>query len=190
MPSPPLLLSRALPSMPASKPPARTSLRRHSARKLRQVEALEDPAGLADLLGPRVALRHPLPVWRETARELLAEREAKRASRLGEQVLTPEETAALGVAGSRLLALGEAESPLRRVPDDALDRMRTERDPEALCLRLAEADPQGGWERAPRVALLVGVVLVAVSAEGERRWTIREAENRARVRAARAKGPK
>lgn len=174
--------------MPASPVPARTSLRRHSARRLRQVEALEDPAGLPALVGPRVAVRHPLRVWRETARKLLAEREARRASRLGEQVLKPEETAALGVAGSRLLALGDDDSPLGRLSDDALDRMRIERDPEAICRRLAEVDPAGGWEETPRVALLVGVVLVAASAEAERRWKVRDAENRARIRARRGQG--
>lgn len=173
--------------MPGSQVPARTSLKRHSARRLRQVVALEDSGGLPGLVGPRVALRHPLRVWKRVARELLAEREAKRASRLGEQVLTPEETARLGVAGSRLLALAGGESPLARIADDALDRIRAQRDPEALCRDLAEFDPEGGWDRVPRVSLLVGVVLVAASAEGERRWKLREAENRARVRSQRVR---
>ncbi len=164
------------------KPSARATLEKRPAKLLRQVAGLEDAAQLPAILGPRVATRHTLAAYRKAAKALVAEKEEASARRRGERVLSEAEMAALRVAGSRLLGLDGEVSPLTRASDEALDRFRTEREPEVLAGLLAELDPEGNWGEAPATVLLTGMVLVATSAEGDRRWRIREAENQARIR--------
>jgi hypothetical protein len=149
---------------------------------------LEDPEELPKVLGPLVAKRHSFAAYREAARDLVAERSAARARRLGEPSLSDAEQEALRRAGSRLLGLTDGGSPLAGFSDEALETVRTERDPERLAERLGEFDPNGSWDEVPRMGLLTGLVLVAVSSEAERRWRHKEAENRARTRRGRENG--
>lgn len=149
---------------------------------LARIAELDDPAGLPDLLGPLVAKRHSLEAYRKAARELVSERAEARARRLGEPSLSSAEETALGRAGSRLLGLAGGPSPLAGFSDEALEAVRCERDPARLAERLGELDPEGGWESVPRMGLLTGLVLVAVSSEAERRWRLTEARNRDRTR--------
>ena len=140
------------------------------------------------LLGPLVAKRHSLAAYRKAARDLVAERAEARARRLGEPSLSDTEQEALRRAGSRLLGLTDGGSPLAGFSDEALEIVRTEREPGRLAERLGEFDPDGRWDDVPRMGLLSGLVLVAVSSEAERRWRHKEAENRARTRRAREDG--
>ena len=171
--------------MPSSRSAGpRASLEKRPLKVLSRLARLEDPGELPTLLGPRVAKRHSFAAYRKAARDLLAEREDARARRLGEPKLSDAEQEALRRAGSRLLGLTAAGSPLPGFSDEALEALRTERDPERLAGRLGELDPDGGWEAVPRMGLLTGLVMVAVSSEAERRWRLKEAENRARTRRA------
>lgn len=148
---------------------------------------LTDAARLPELLGPRVAKRHRTATWRREARVVLAEREEARARRLGETVLSETQLDALRAAGSRLLGLVGEGGPLTALGDDALRSLGIERDPEVLSARLAEVDPEGGWDTVPRVELLAGLVLVAASAEAKRRWRVRSREHQERLRARRSR---
>lgn len=149
---------------------------------LSRLAQLEDPNELAGLLGPLVAKRHSFAAYRRQARALVAERAEARARRLGEPSLSPDEEAALGRAGSRLLGLADCASPLAGVSDETLESVRRERDAARLAERLGELDPDGDWDQVPRMGLLTGLVMVAVSSEAERRWRRKEAANRTRVR--------
>ena len=140
------------------------------------------------MLGPLVAKRHPFAAYRKAARELVAERSEARARRLGEPILTETDQAELRRAGSRLLGLATGASPLVGFSDEALESVRIERDPERLAERLGELDPDGAWDQVPRMGLLNGLVLVSVSSEEERRWRLKDAENRARIRRSRNGG--
>ena len=175
--------------MPPKKPPGpRGSLEKRPLKVLSRLAQLDDPGELPALLGPLVAKRHPFAAYRKAARELVAERTEARARRLGEPTLSDAERQALGRAGSRLLGLVDGGSPLAGFSDEALEAVRTERDPGPLAERLGELDPGGGWDAVPRMGLLNGLVLVAVSSEAQRRWRLRDAENRARTRRAREQG--
>ena len=164
------------------------SLEKRPLKVLSRLAQLDDPGELPALLGPLVARRHSFAQYRKAARELVAERAEARARRLGEPTLSDAERQALGRAGSRLLGLLDGGSPLAGFSDEALEAVRRERDPGRLAERLRELDPDGGWEDVPRMGLLNGLVLVAVSSEGERRWRLKDARNRARTRRARAGG--
>ncbi len=169
---------------------ARACLERRSLKILRRVVEAGGPdavSRLAELLGPRVSARHPPGDFREAARALVAEREAARARRLGEVLLSVEEQARLAAAGSRLLGLGDSGSPLGDVSDAALESVRVEPDLGRLAGRLDELDPQGEWTQVPQVGLFRGLVLVAVSSEQERRWRRKEARNLARTRGRRTR---
>ena len=166
----------------------RASLEKRPLKVLSRLAQLEDPGELPALLGPLVAKRHSFAAYRKAARELVAERAEARARRLGEPALSDAERQALGRAGSRLLGLGDGGSPLAGFSDEALEAVRCERDPGRLAERLGELDPGGGWEAVPRMGLLNGLVLVAVSSEAERRWRLKDAANRARTRRVREKG--
>ncbi|MYG75057.1 MAG: hypothetical protein F4198_05675 [Acidobacteria bacterium] len=166
----------------------RGSLEKRSLTVLSRLAQLDDPGELPALLGPLVAKRHSFAAYRKAARELVAERAEARARRLGEPTLSDAERQALGRAGSRLLGLAQGGSPLAGFSDEALEAVRTERDPVRLADRLGELDPDGDWDDVPRMGLLNGLVLVAVSSEAERRWRLKEAENRARTRRAREDG--
>jgi len=166
----------------------RGSLEKRSLKVLSRLAQLDDPGELPALLGPLVAKRHSFAAYRKAARELVAERAEARARRLGEPTLSDAERQALGRAGSRLLGLAQGGSPLAGFSDEALEAVRTERDPVRLADRLGELDPDGDWDDVPRMGLLNGLVLVAVSSEAERRWRLKEAENRARTRRAREEG--
>ena len=168
-------------------PSARASLEKRPLKVLRRLVHLEDSAELGSLLGPLVSRRHPLEAFQTAARKLLAEREEARARRMGEPTLTEADQAELRAAGSRLLGLAPGGSPLLALSDEALETVRRERDPARLAERLAAFDPEGNWSRVPRMGLLAGMVMVAVSGEAERRWKTREAENLAR-RAGRSRG--
>lgn len=169
--------------MPAKKVPGpRASLEKRPLKVLSRLAQLEDPEGLPAVLGPLVAKRHSLAVYRKAARALVAERAEARARRLGEPTLSDSEREALGRAGSRLLGLGDGGSPLAGISDEALESVRNERDPERLAARLGELDPPGNWEGVPRMGLLTGLMLVAVSSEAERRWRLKEVANRERTR--------
>lgn len=175
--------------MPPKKPPGpRGSLEKRPLNVLSRLARLEDPGELPGLLGPLVAKRHSFAAYRKAARELVAERAEARARRLGEPTLSDAERQALGRAGSRLLGLVGGGSPLAGFSDEVLETVRCERDPARLAERLGELDPDGGWEEVPRMGLLRGLVLVAVSSEAQRRWRLKEAENRARTRRARENG--
>ncbi len=175
--------------MPPKKPPGpRASLAKRPLKVLSRLARLDDPGELPGLLGPLVAKRHSFAAYRKAARALVAERAEARARRLGEPTLSDAERQALGRAGSRLLGLVDGGSPLAGFSDEALEAVRTERDPGRLAERLGELDPAGGWEEVPRMGLLNGLVLVAVSSEAERRWRLKDAENRARTRRARGDG--
>ena len=175
--------------MPPKKPSGpRVSLQKRSLKVLSRLAQLDDPGELPALLGPLVAKRHSFAAYRKAARELVAERAEARARRLGEPTLSDAERQALGRAGSRLLGLVDGGSPLAGFSDEALEAVRSERDPGRLAERLGELDPAGGWEGVPRMGLLNGLVLVAVSSEAERRWRLKDAENRARTRRARENG--
>lgn len=166
----------------------RGSLEKRPLKVLSRLAQLDDPGELPALLGPLVAKRHSFAAYRKAARELVAERAEARARRLGEPTLSDAERQALGRAGSRLLGLADGGSPLAGFSDDALEAVRSERDPGRLAERLGELDPEGGWEAVPRMGLLNGLVLVAVSSETERRWRVKDAANRARTRRARENG--
>ena len=169
--------------MSAKKTPGpRATLEKRPFKVLSRVAESEDAGELPGLLGPLVAKRHSFAAFKKAARELVAERAEARARRLGEPQLSETEQAALRGAGSRLLGLSSAASPLAGFSDEALEAVRKERDPAQLAERLAELDPEGAWDQVPRMALLNGLVLVAVSSEQERRWRLKEAENRSRVR--------
>lgn len=175
--------------MPPKKPPGpRGSLEKRPLKVLSRLAQMDDPGELPALLGPLVAKRHSFAAYRKAARELVAERTEARARRLGEPTLSDAERQALGRAGSRLLGLVDGGSPLAGFSDEALEAVRSERDPGRLAERLGELDPDGGWEEVPRMGLLNGLVLVAVSSEAQRRWRLKEAENRARTRRARGNG--
>lgn len=175
--------------MSPKKPPGpRASIEKRPLKTLSRLARLEDPGELPALLGPLVAKRHSLAVYRKAARELVAERAEARARRLGEPNLSPDEQEALRKAGSRLLGLAGGGSPLTAFSDEALEAVRSERDPGRLAERLGELDPQGDWEGVPRMGLLTGLVLVAVSSEAERRWRLKDAANRARTRRVRTDG--
>ena len=175
--------------MPPKKTPGpRVSLEKRPLKVLSRVAQLDDPGELSALLGPLVAKRHSFAAYRKAARELVAERTEARARRLGEPTLSDAERQALGRAGSRLLGLVDGGSPLAGFSDEALEAVRRERDPGRLAERLGELDPGGGWAEVPRMGLLNGLVLVAVSSEAERRWRLKDAENRARTRRARDNG--
>ncbi len=175
--------------MPPKKTPGpRVSLEKRPLKVLSRVAQLDDPGELPALLGPLVAKRHSFAAYRKAARELVAERTEARARRLGEPTLSDAERQALGRAGSRLLGLADGGSPLAGFSDEALEAVRRERDPGRLAERLGELDPGGGWAEVPRMGLLNGLVLVAVSSEAERRWRLKDAENRARTRRARKNG--
>ena len=137
---------------------------------------------LPGVLGPLVAKRHPFADYRKAARELVDERAAARARRLGEPSLSPAQEMVLGRAGSRLLGLANCTSPLVNFSDETLESLRHERDSGRLAEFLGKLDPDGNWEEVPRVAILTGLVMVAISSEGERRWRRKEAANRERVR--------
>lgn len=166
----------------------RASLEKRPLKVLSRLAELEDPKALPALLGPLVAKRHSLAAYRKAARALVAERAEARARRLGEPHLSATEQDALRKAGSRLLGLADGGSPLAGFSDEALETVRTERDPGRLAERLDELDPQGNWDRVPRMGLLTGLVLVAVSSEAERRWRRKDTENRARTRRPRGAG--
>ncbi len=169
--------------MPEKKTPSpRASLEKRPFKVLSRVAELEDSGDLPALLGPLVAKRHPFAAYRKAARELVAERAEARAKRLGEPSLSAGEQEQLRRAGSRLLGLSDGSSPLVGFSDEALEAVRTERDPERLAVRLGELDPAGEWEGVPRMGLLTGLVLVAVSSESERRWRLKEEDNRKRTR--------
>lgn len=153
-------------------------------RRLVRVERSEE---LGTLLGPLVSKRHSLAAYRAAAEKLLAEREEARARRMGEPVLSEADQAALRFAGSRLLGLSPEGSPLAALSDEALESVRRERDPERLAERLGVLDPEGGWSRVPRMGLLTGLMLVAVSTEAERRWRQKQASDLARTRARRGR---
>ena len=175
--------------MPPKKPSgARVSLEKRPLKVLSRLAHLDDPGELPALLGPLVAKRHSFAAYRKAARELVAERAEARARRLGEPTLSDAERQALGRAGSRLLGLVDGGSPLVDFSDEALEAVRSERDPGRLAARLGELDPDGGWEEVPRMGLLNGLVLVAVSSESQRRWRRKDSENRARTRRARGVG--
>ena len=175
--------------MPAKKTPGpRASLQKRPLKVLSRLAALEDAGELPTLLGPLVAKRHSLAAYRKAARALVAERAEARARRLGEPHLSTAEQDALRKAGSRLLGLADGGSPLTGFSDEALEAVRNERDPARLAERLRELDPPGNWEGVPRMGLLTGLVLVAVSSEAERRWRLKDAENRARTRRSRGDG--
>lgn len=175
--------------MPPKKPPGpRGSLEKRPLKVLSRLAQMDDPGELPALLGPLVAKRHSFAAYRKAARELVAERTEARARRLGEPTLSDAERQALGRAGSRLLGLVDGGSPLAGFSDEALEAVRSERDPGRLAERLGELDPDGGWEEVPRMGLLNGLVLVAVSSEAQRRWRLKDAENRARTRRARGNG--
>ena len=175
--------------MPPKKPSGpRGSLEKRPLKVLSRLAQLDDPGELPALLGPLVAKRHSFAAYRKAARELVAERAEARARRLGEPTLSDAERRALGRAGSRLLGLRDGGSPLAGFSDEALEAVRCERDPGRLAERLGELDPDGGWAEVPRMGLLNGLVLVAVSSEAERRWRLKDAENRARTRRAREGG--
>ena len=176
--------------MPPKKPSGpRGSLEKRPLKVLSRLAQLDDPGELPALLGPLVARRHSFAAFRKAARELVAERAEARARRLGEPTLSDAERQELGRAGSRLLGLVDGGSPLAGFSDEALEAVRSERDPGRLAERLGELDPDGGWEKVPRMGLLNGLVLVAVSSEAQRRWRLKDAENRARTRRARGNGP-
>ena len=166
----------------------RASLEKRPLKVLTRLAALEDPETLPALLGPLVAKRHSLAAYRKAANELVAERAEARARRLGEPTLSAAEQDALRKAGSRLLGLADGGSPLSGFSDEALEAVRCERDPGRLAERLDELDPHGDWNQVPRMGLLTGLVLVAVSSEAERRWRVKSAENRARTRRPRTDG--
>ena len=172
---------------PAALPNARASLEKRTLRVLRQLVRLESAADLAGLLGPRVAARHSFAAYREAAEKLIAERERERAGRLGEPALSAAEQDALRRAGSRLLGLAPGGSPLTGFSDEALESVRCERDPARLAAALGELDPEGSWGEVPKMGLFTGIVLVAISSESERRFRLKEAGNRARLREARAR---
>lgn len=175
--------------MPPKKIPGpRASIEKRPLKVLSRLARLDEPGELPALLGPLVAKRHSLAIYRKAARELVAERAEARARRLGEPNLSAAEQEALRKAGSRLLGLAGGGSPLTGFSDEALEAVRSERDPGRLAERLGELDPQGNWEGVPRMGLLTGLVLVAVSSEAERRWRLKEAENRARTRRDRGEG--
>lgn len=171
----------------SAEPSPRASLEKRTLRVLRQLVRLDSGSGLAALLGPRVAARHSLAAFRAAAETLIAERERVRAGRLGEPALSDAEQDALRRAGSRLLGLGAGGSPLAGFSDEALESVRRERDPARLAEVLGELDPEGGWAEVPRMGLFAGLVLVSVSSEAARRYRQREAENRSRIREARAR---
>ena len=173
---------------PKRPPSPRASLEKRPRKVLSRLAQLDDPGELPALLGPLVAKRHSFAAYRKAARELVAERAEARARRLGEPTLSDAERQALGRAGSRLLGLVDGGSPLAGFSDEALEAVRSERDPGRLADRLGELDPAGGWEEVPRMGLLNGLVLVAVSSEAERRWRLKDAANRARTRRARENG--
>jgi len=173
---------------PKRPPSPRASLEKRPLKVLSRLAQLDDPGELPALLGPLVAKRHSFAAYRKAARELVAERAEARARRLGEPTLSDAERQALGRAGSRLLGLVDGGSPLAGFSDEALEAVRSERDPGRLADRLGELDPAGGWEEVPRMGLLNGLVLVAVSSEAERRWRLKDAANRARTRRARENG--
>ena len=173
---------------PKRPPSPRASLEKRPLKILSRLAQLDDPGELPALLGPLVAKRHSFAAYRKAARELVAERAEARARRLGEPTLSDAERQALGRAGSRLLGLVDGGSPLAGFSDEALEAVRSERDPGRLADRLGELDPAGGWEEVPRMGLLNGLVLVAVSSEAERRWRLKDAANRARTRRARESG--
>lgn len=166
----------------------RATLEKRPLKVLSRLAQLEDAEQLPGLLGPLVAKRHSFAAYRKAARELVAERAEARARRLGEPSLSPAEEAALGRAGSRLLGLANSASPLTEFSDETLEAVRRERDPVRLAERLAELDPDGDWSEVPRMGLLTGLVIVAVSSEAERRWRRKEAENRDRLRRLRQHG--
>ena len=166
----------------------RGSLEKRPLKVLSRLAQLDDPGELPALLGPLVARRHSFAAYRKAARELVAERAEARARRLGEPTLSDAERQALGRAGSRLLGLADGGSPLAGFSDEALEGVRSERDPARLAERLGELDPEGEWDEVPRMGLLNGLVLVAVSSEAERRWRLKDAANRARTRRARGNG--
>lgn len=177
--------------MPPKKPSSpRASLAKRPLKVLSRLAQLDDPGELPALVGPLVAKRHSFAAYRKAARELVAERAEARARRLGEPTLSDAERQALGRAGSRLLGLVDGSSPLAGFSDEALEAVRSERDPGRLAERLGELDPGGDWEQVPRMGLLNGLVLVAVSSEAERRWRLKDTENRARTRRARENGEK
>lgn len=169
--------------MPQKKTPGpRATLEKRPLKVLSRLARLDDPQDLPALLGPLVAKRHSLAAFRKAAGELVAERAAARARRLGEPSLSPAEEAALGRAGSRLLGLVNAASPLAGFSDETLESVRRERDPARLAERLGELDPEGAWDEVPRMGLLTGLVMVAAASEAERRWRRKDAENRDRLR--------
>lgn len=174
--------------MPARKSPpsARASLEKRTLSVLRQLVRIESGGDLGSLLGPRVAARHSLGAYRRAAERLIAEREQARAGRRGEPALSEAEQNALRRAGSRLLGLVAGGSPLTGFSDEALELVRRERDPARLAELLGELDPDGGWGEVPKMGLFAGLVLVAVSSESARRYRLKEAEDRARIRQARA----
>ena len=171
---------------PGKNPGPRASLEKRPLKVLSRVAELEDPEGLPGLLGPLVAKRHSFAAYRKAARELVAERSEARARRLGEPLLSETDQAALRRAGSRLLGLATGTSPLVTFSDEALESVRVERDPARLAEHLGNLDPDGAWDEVPRTGLLNGLVLVAVSSEEERRWRLKDAETRARIRRSRS----
>lgn len=168
-------------------PDARSTLEKRPLKVLHRVLGAADTGELADVLGPRVAARHPLDEYRGAARALVAEREQARARRLGEPLLSETEQRALGAAGSRLLGLAEERCPLANLEDRSLEAVRRERDPAKLAERLAVLDPEGNWEEVPRVGALAGLVMVAAASEAERRWRLKNEANQARTRSARSR---
>ncbi len=169
--------------MSATKTPGpRAILDKRPLKVLSRVAQSEDAGELPGLLGPLVAKRHSFAAFKKAARELVGERAEARARRLGEPQLSETEQAALRGAGSRLLGLATGASPLGGFSDEALEAVRQERDPARLAERLGELDPEGAWDQVPRMGLLSGLVLVSVASEQERRWRLKEAANRLRVR--------
>ncbi len=142
------------------------------------------PEALAEAVGPLVAKRHPIEDYRAAARILVREREVARAERTGEPILSDAESGALRRAASRLIGLSRP-SPLAGLAEPAFRKIAAERNLEKLAERLAELDPDGGWEAAPRVSPLLAIHLIAVVTEEDRRYRIKEAEDAARTGALR-----
>ncbi len=166
--------------MPAATPTPRETLQKRSLRDLRGVLDAKTPEELAAAIGPQVAKRHSLKRFQTAARKLVQERDAARAARTGEPILTDQESAALRAAASRLIGLA-SPSPLQGLSDDAFREIASERDLEAIAGRLAACDPEGGWADVPRAAPLLAILLVAAATEETRRYRIKEAHDAART---------
>jgi len=160
----------------------RATLKRRPLKLLERLLEISDTEAACALLGPQVGIRHPLPAYQAAAKELLHERAVARALRSGQPLLTEEQQRALSGATSRMLGLTPAGQLLTGASDTLLGELRGERDPKALVHRLDRFDPEGGWGQVPPVAMLTGLVMIAVSSESERRWKKKQKETAARIR--------